>query len=49
MPAPEQKDPIASSSPAGGETSAGTSGLSRNEKIALTILGVIGILALYFH
>ena len=48
MPAPEQKDPIASSGSAGGETSAG-SGLSRNEKIALAILGVIGILALYFH
>ena len=48
MPTPEQKDPSFPSGPAGGETSAG-SGLSRNEKIALTILGVIGILALYFH
>ncbi len=48
MPAPEQKDPIASSSPAGGETSAGTSGLSRNEKIALYLLGVAALLLYFF-
>ena len=49
MPTPEQKDPLSPSGSAGGSTPSGGSGLSRNEKIALAILGVIGILALIYH
>jgi len=48
MPAPEQKDPIAPAAPVGGSTSAGTSSLSTNEKLALYALAVLALILYFF-
>lgn len=44
----EFKDPNTPSGPAGGDTSAGTSGLSKSEKLALYLLGVAALLLYFF-
>ena len=44
----EQKDPSNPTGPAGGDTSAGTSGLSKTEKLAVFLLAVAALLIYFF-
>ena len=48
MPTPEQKDPSFPAGPAGGNTSVGTSGLTKRESIGLAVIAIVGALILIF-